>query len=356
MKVLMVLHSHDSGGAERHALQLMGGLRERGHEPVFAGPMDGWLGDQVKAAGLPHHHIPLHGLIDLPSLWSLAALARREKADLIHGHLTRGAYYAGLGGRLAGVANVATAHSTNAGKHFGRADRIIAVAGAVETFLIDRGYEAERIQVVHNGIPDVAALPHTGREQMRGELGLGDEPCLLMAARFIHAKGHDTLLKALASLRERPWTLLLAGDKGSELGQRMEALAGELGLTGRVRFLGLREDVPALLGAADILVAPSRREALSLALLEASAFSLPIVATWVGGTGEVVKEGDNGFLVPPDDPAGLATALAPLLEDPALRRDCGARARARFEDGFTLEAMLDKTLVVYRQALEAHSK
>jgi glycosyltransferase involved in cell wall biosynthesis len=356
MKILMVLHSHDSGGAERHALQLMEGLRERGHEPVFAGPMDGWLGDQVKAAGLRHQHIPLHGLIDLPSVWKLASLARREKADLIHGHLTRGAYYAGLGGKLAGVANVATAHSTNAGKHFGRADRIIAVADAVQTFLRGRGYAAERIQVVHNGIPDIAAQPHASRAAVRRELGLGDEPCLLMAARFIHAKGHDTLLQAMATLQARPWTLALAGDKSSELGVRMEALATELGLAGRVRFLGLREDVPALLGAADLFVAPSRREALSLALLEASAFSLPIVASWVGGTGEVVKEGDNGFLVPPDDPPTLAAAIDTLLADPALRHDCGARARTRFEDGFTLDAMLGKTLAVYRQALEAHSR
>lgn len=356
MKILMVLHSHTSGGAERHALQLMEGLRERGHEPLFAGPMDGWLGDQVKAAGLRWHHLPLHGLIDLPSIARLALLARREKADLIHGHLTRGAWYAGLGARLAGVAGVATAHSTNAGKHFGRCDRIIAVADAVEAFLLDRGYEAERVQVVHNGIPDIAAAPHAGRAATRRALGVGDEPCILMAARFIRAKGHDTLLQALATLKERPWTLALAGEHDSELGRAMQALADELGIAGRVRFLGLREDMPALLGAADLLAAPSRREALSLALLEASAFSLPIVASWVGGTGEVVKEGDNGFLVPPDDPLALAGALAPLLDDAALRQACGARARRRFEDSFTLDAMLCKTLAVYRQALEARSR
>ncbi len=349
----MVLHSHSSGGAERHALQLMEGLRERGHEPVFAGPTDGWLGDQVHAAGLRASHIPLHGLIDLPSVARLAHLARREKADLIHGHLTRGAWYAGLAGRMAGVANVATAHSTNAGKHFGRADRIIAVADAVAAFLAGRGYDPARIQVVHNGIPDIAALPHASRASTRRELGLGDEPALLMAARFIHAKGHDTLLQALATLRDAAWTLLLAGDNSGDAGARLQAQDEALGLAGRVRFLGQREDVPALLGAADLLVAPSRREALSLALLEASAFALPIVATRVGGTGEVVKDGDNGFLVAPDDPPALAAALAPLLADPALRQACGRRARTRFEAGFTLSAMLDKTLAVYRQALEA---
>lgn len=354
MKVLMVLHSHGSGGAERHALQLMEGLRDRGHEPIFAGPMDGWLGDQVKAAGLRWHHIPLHGLADFPSAWRLSSLARREDADLIHGHLTRGAWYAGLGGRLAGVANVATAHSTNAGKHFGRADRIIAVASAVEDFLATRGYDTQHIQVVHNGIPDIASLPHEERDVTRTALGLADEPVMLMAARFIHDKGHDTLLRALSTLQQQAWTLLLAGDDSGELGRQLHALARELGIESRIRFLGQREDIPALLAASDLLVAPSRREALSLALLEASAFALPIVARQVGGTGEVINEGQNGFLVPPDDPAALAKAMGPLLADRALRQVCGAHARARFEAGFSVDQMVEKTLQVYEQALEAH--
>ena len=354
MKVLMVLHSHGSGGAERHALQLMEGLRERGHEPIFAGPMDGWLGDQVKAAGLRWHHIPLHGLADFPSAWRLSRLARREHADLIHGHLTRGAWYAGLGGRLAGVTNVATAHSTNAGKHFGRADRIIAVANAVADFLASRGYDTKRIRVVHNGIPDIASLPHADRDVTRTTLGLADEPVILMAARFIHDKGHDTLLQALSTLQQQAWTLLLAGDDSGELGRQLHAQARELGIEARIRFLGQREDIPSLLAASDLLVAPSRREALSLALLEASAFGLPTVATQVGGTGEVIHEGQNGFLVPPDDPAALARALGPLLADRELRQACGARARARFEAGFSADQMLEKTLQVYEQALEAY--
>lgn len=352
MKIVTVLRSLKSGGAERHALQLMKGLRARGHEALYAGPMKGWLGQQLRAQGFDGIDLPLTGLYDLPSVVRLALYARRVGADLIHGHLTRGAWYAGLAARLAGLPNVATAHSDNAGKHFGRADRIIAVSQAVADFLVREGYPAGRIRMVHHGIADLAArLPAGAREATRRSLGLAaDEPCLLMAARIVPAKGHDTALRALARLTDSPWTLLVAGDHHGDLGPQMQALAQELGIAGRVRFLGLREDVPALMAASDVLLAPSRREALSLTLLEASACALPIVATRVGGIGEVVEEGASGFLVAPDDPPALAAALAPLLADAALRARCGARARQRFEAGFLEDAMFDKTVAVYQEA------
>lgn len=352
MKVVIVLRSLKSGGAERHALQLMKGLRARGHEALYAGPLKGWLGQQLRAEGFDGIDLPLIGLYDLPSIVRLALYARRVGADLIHGHLTRGAWYAGLAAKLAGLPNVATAHSDNAGKHFGRADRIIAVSQAVADFLVRQGYDAARIRMVHHGIADIAArLPAGTRETTRRSLGLAaDEPCLLMAARIVPAKGHDTALRALACLVDKPWTLLVAGDHHGDLGPQMQALAQELGIAGRVRFLGLREDVPALMAASDLLLAPSRREALSLTLLEASACGLPIVATRVGGIGEVVEEGASGFLVAPDDPPALAAALAPLLTDSALRARCGARARQRFEAGFLEDAMFDKTVAVYREA------
>ena len=352
MKIITVLRSLKSGGAERHALQLVKGLRARGHEALYAGPMQGWLGQQLRAEGFGGIDLPLSGLYDLPSVVRLALYARRVGADLIHGHLTRGAWYAGLAARLAGLPNVATAHSDNAGKHFGRADRIIAVSQAVADFLVREGYPASRIRMVHHGIADLAArLPAGAREATRRSLGLAaDEPALLMAARIVPAKGHDTALQALARLGDQPWTLLMAGDHHGDLGPQTQALAQELGLAGRVRFLGLREDVPALMAASDVLLAPSRREALSLTLLEASACGLPIVATRVGGIGEVVEEGASGFLVAPDDPPALAAAIAPLLADAALRARCGARARQRFEAGFLEDAMFDKTVAVYHEA------
>lgn len=358
MKIIQVLHSHKSGGAERHTRQLMLGLRERGHAIHFAGPTDGWLGEKLSEDGFECFHLPLHGLIDLNSVWSLSRYARRINADLIHGHLTRGAWYAGWAAKIAHFPSVATAHSDNAGKHFGRADRIIAVSQAVAKFLEHCGYDPERIRTVHHGIKDIAKQwPADIRESTRQNLGLTpDEPCLLMAARMVTAKGHDIALQALATMTHLAWTLVLAGDHTGDLGPKIQAMAEDLGISNRVRFLGLREDVPALLAAADILLAPSRREALSLTLLEASACSLPIVASQVGGIGEVVQDQISGRLVPAEDPKALSQALIPLLLDPKLRFQFGRAARQQFEERFTEQAMFEKTEAVYREICQTKRK
>ena len=350
MKIITVLRSLKSGGAERHALQLMRGLRARGHEALYAGPMRGWLGQAVRAEGFGGIDLPFSGLYDLPSMLRLARHARRERADLIHGHLTRGAWYAGWAARLAGLPNVATAHSDNAGKHFGRADRIIAVSQAVADFLCRCGYEPGRIRMVHHGIADIAAgLPL--RASTRRSLGVDDDtPCLLMVARIVAAKGHDTALRALARLKAQPWTLLLAGDHRIDLGPQIQALAMQLGIADRVRFLGLREDVPALMAAADVLLAPSRREALSLTLLEACACSLPVIASRVGGIAEVIEHGVSGLLVPPDDDEALAASLAGLLADAGRRQDFSVQARQRYRQSFTEDKMFDDTIATYREA------
>lgn len=353
MRIVQVLHSHKSGGAERHTRQLMLGLRDRGHDVHYAGPTDGWLGRQLSQDGFACCHLGLHGLLDLPSIVRLARYARGVGADLLHGHLTRGAWYAGWAARWARMPNVATAHSDNAGKHFGRADRIIAVSQAVADFLCQTGYAAHRIRTVHHGIADIAReLNASARETTRSALGLPDgTPVILMAARIVSAKGHDTALHALARLTQLPWTLLLAGDHHGDLGPATQQLVKTLGLEERVHFLGLREDVPALMAASDLLLAPSRREALSLTLLEACAASLPIVASAVGGIAEVVQDGISGRLVPADDAAALAAVLEPLLTNADLRRQMGQEARQRFESHFQEHTMFAKTESVYREVI-----
>lgn len=352
MKIILVLRSLKMGGAEKHTLDLMRGLRKRGHMALYAGPMRGWLGQQAQAEGFEGIDLPMSGLFDLPSLIRLALYARRQKADLIHGHLTRGAWYAGWGAKLAGTACVATAHSDNAGKHFGRADKVIAVSRAVADFLQGCGYDSGRIRPIHHGITDFTAGPQTcSRMVMRQQLGLpDDEPCLLMAARFVEAKGHDVALQALSRLRDRPWTLLLAGDHQDDLGPATQAQAERLGISARIRFLGVRDDIPDLMRAADVLLAPSRREALSLTLLEASAASLPVVASRVGGIVEVVDDGASGFLVSPNDPDELARMLILLLDDRALRHVFGLQARERFLNRFTEDLMFAQTIDTYREA------
>lgn len=356
MKVIFVLHSHRAGGAERHLLQLMQGLSALGVDCIYAGPLDGWLAEQLIAAGFRCEHVAYHGRYDLVSLVHLIRLIRREKADLVHGHLTRGALYAGWAARLASVPNVATAHSTNAGKHFGKADRIIAVSDAVSRFLATCGYPREILRTVHHGVPDYAGQPLPPRDALRTSLQLDDGPVLAMVARFVPDKGHDIALHALASLSDRRWTLVLAGAVDTRWAEEMKLLAAQLGIEARVRLVGHRDDVANIYACADILLAPSRREALSLTLLEAAAFAIPIVATDVGGIGEAVADGETGLLVPPDNPVALARAISTLLDDADLRVRMGKAGRTRYEKLFSVATMAQATLAVYRELVPNRSQ
>ncbi|RJX31962.1 MAG: glycosyltransferase family 1 protein [Oxalobacter sp.] len=351
MKVIFVLHSHKAGGAERHLLQLMQGTSRNGVECIYAGPSDGWLGEQAARLGFRCAHIPYHGFFDILSLVRLSLLVRREKADLVHGHLTRGAFYAGWAGQLTKTPVVATAHSTNAGKHFGKAKRIIAVSDAVKTFLLSRGYAPDIVRTVHHGVPDYAQNAMPLPEEYLGTLHLNDGPTLVMVARFVKDKGHDIALQALAKLRDRPWNLLLAGAADNMWANEMKRLASQLGIQNRVHFIGHRDDVPNVYASADMLLAPSRREALSLTLLEAAAFCLPIVATDVGGIGEAVENGKTGLLTSSENYEELAESIARLLDSPALRKKMGDAGRHRYEKFFSLDRMAKSTIAIYQEAI-----
>jgi glycosyltransferase involved in cell wall biosynthesis len=349
--VLFVFHSHTCGGIEKHLLTLMQGLSNRGYRTVFAGPADSWLMDQVRAHGLSGYHLPMHGMFDLWSALRLATLAHRVDADLIHSHATRGARYAHFAGALTGTPVVSTAHSTNAGKHFGGADRIIAVSHAVAGFLEACGYEPERILVVHNGVPDIRAVPVA--RTLRQELRIPDgAPLVGLVGRFIRDKGQDIAIDALARLPV-PTHLALIGDHTTPWGLDMRLHVHSAPTRDRIHFLGFREDVREQLADLDLLVTPSRREALSLTLIEAAAAGVPVVASRVGGIPEVVLDGETGILVAPEDPTGLARAIESLITDPALRMRLGQAARRRYEDHFSLQRMLDATEEVYHGLLAA---
>lgn len=353
MKIIFVLHSHGAGGAERHLVQLMQGLSTSGIECVYAGPLDGWLGQQLLAAGFRCTQISFTGFFDLLSLWRLMRLIRSEKPEIVHGHLTRGAYYSGLAAKFSGVVNIATAHSTNAGKWFGRAKIIIAVSAAVNRFLVQCGYPAEKVRTVHHGVPDYSTLPRTSKETLYKELAVREGPVLAMVARFMPAKGHDIALRALASIKQKKWTLILAGSLDTPYAKEMQTLAQELEIGDRIRFIGHRDDVHNIYGCADILLAPSRREALSLTLLEAAAFGLPIVATDVGGIREAVADGETGLLVDSENPRALADAISSLLAHTDLRDRMSIAGRQRYERLFTLQSMTNNTIAVYNSALFA---
>ncbi|PYO27018.1 MAG: glycosyltransferase family 1 protein, partial [Candidatus Rokuibacteriota bacterium] len=201
------------------------------------------------------------------------------------------------------------------------ADCIVANAEAVKRWLVDEGYDERRITVIHNGI-DAAPYGKTAADgRLHQELGLPPgAPLIAVLCRLSPIKGLEYFLEAAttlaASVPEARFLIVGEADaQDAEYRRRLEAYADRLGLGRRVVFTGLRLDVPAVLDEVAVSVLPSLSEGLSNVLLESMAAGVPVVATRVGGNPEAVEEGVTGLLVPPRDAAGLAGAIARVLED-----------------------------------------
>lgn len=209
-----------------------------------------------------------------------------------------------------------------------------------------------RVRTLYNGI-DLSRANRAraeGKSAIRARLGLPEDARVaLFVGSLVGEKGVEDLLavqQALLAADARNW-LVWAGEGGLRPG--IEAASGP-----RVRVLGRRNDVPDLMAAADILVAPSRwYEAFSLVLAEAAACGTPAVASRIGGIPEVVLDGETGLLVHPGDRPALLAATTRLLADDALRQRLGAAARVRAQALFSLDHMIDETIAEYRHILGA---
>jgi glycosyltransferase involved in cell wall biosynthesis len=212
----------------------------------------------------------------------------------------------------------------------------------------------DRVQFMPNGLDLEHFRPDpVEREAARVSLGVGGRFVWLAAGRIEEAKDYPNLLRAVAALADRrPDVLLLIAGQGTLEGE-VRALAVELGLAERVRFLGIRPDIASLMNAADAYAMSSRWEGMPLVLQEAAAVGLPVVATDVGGNAEVVCQGESGYLVPAKDPPALAAAMLEVMGlSPSRRHEMGQRGRSHVESRFGMEQVLDRWEALYRGLLE----
>jgi glycosyltransferase involved in cell wall biosynthesis len=305
-----------------------------------------------------------------PHLGPGAFLAvRRQLAavapDVVHTHLGYADLLGGPAARSLGLPTVATLHAhawpgsprERVKLHAMRlarracAARVVAVSESARAAYLDGNADrAGRVVVVRNGIRD-GAKPGAG-VALRAQLGVGaDELVVAMVSSLRPEKGHDVAIAAARRLLEREprLRLLVAGD--GPLRDELARAAAPLG--DRAVLTGYRPDVMAVLDAADVLLHPSRHDALPTAIIEAMAASTPVVATRVGGIVELVQDGVSGVLVPaPATAEQLAGALAELLAHPRRRRELAAAGRARFEAEFTAERWAARMGELYRSVLE----
>jgi glycosyltransferase involved in cell wall biosynthesis len=196
------------------------------------------------------------------------------------------------------------------------------------------------IAVIPNGVDTAMFHPRESREKSRGPVRL------LFVGRVVFQKGLDVLLAALAQLpRDGDWQLEIIGD--GDRRSALEAEAARLGVAARIRFAGWcrRTEIAERYRAADVFVFPSRDEGMPNVVLEAMASGLPIVATAIAGNEELVRDGENGFLVPPDDPAALAAALVRIVADANAREQMSRASRVRIEREYTWPQIARRYLV-----------
>jgi glycosyltransferase involved in cell wall biosynthesis len=369
LRVHALIDNLSCGGAELLLAEFAGPARAEGIDLSVGYFTDKW-GDEavrrLRQAGVDPELVPVSSLLSLQDLNRVRRHLARVAPDVVHSHLGTSDCVGSVASRLLGLPAVSTLHQAEwvGGSHRGSARlrltalarrrcarRIIAVSESARRAYLATGWEApERVTVVHNGVAGMA-VPGAGRA-VRRELGIPlDAPVVAMVATLRPEKCHEVALAALPALRARfpDVRLLLAGDGPTR--PRLEDLTRAIGREG-VIITGHRDDVMAVLDAADVLLHPSRIEAFPTVLLEAMAASVPIVATAVGGVPEIVRDGEGGRLVePPPDQGRLLAALEPLLGDPVLRRRMGAAGRERFERNFTLDRWVEKTRSVYESVL-----
>ena len=355
--VLVAFEYPSAHGGERSLLATLPVLRESFELSALA-PPTGELPDLLRAAGVPL----LAGNVREPA--DVLAAVRDAAPALLHANsLSAGRAVGRVAGRLPCPA---TAHlrdilnlSAAAMRDLSRCRRTVAVSAAVRDHHVARGLPADRCAVVRNGIDPAAFLPDQDRaacrRSVREELELPQEtPLVLCVGQIGLRKGWDVLAEAAGLLTaDPPPAFLCVGERWSRKDEsvRFEADAFALlnaNAPGRVRRLGTRPDVARLMLASDVLAHPARQEPFGRVLLEAATAGLPIAASPVGGTPEML--GEAYAPLPPGDAAALAAALSRLLADPAERSRLADAARSRVAR-FTPEAAAAGLAAVWREVL-----
>jgi len=355
LKILHVDPEAGFGGGERQVLGLVRHLARRGFENLLGAAPGSALSSTLPAGDAEFLPLAIRNHLDVRAALALSRWISERAPDVVHFHTSR-AHAMSLFLPGSAARSLVTRRMDYALRRGWRTRllynrRVAAVAAISEEVrrqLLAAGVEAGRVRVIHSGVEVPDALPGpAGRAAARSRFGANGEIVIAVVAALERRKGQDVLLEALSRVRrERSRFLCLLSGDGSERAA-LEARAANLGLDASVRFLGYRPQVADLLAAADVFVMPSRKEGLGVAILEAMAMALPVVASAVGGIPESVEDGRSGILVPPDDPEALAAAFVHLARGPEEARAMGRRGRERVLTHFTMAGMAGRYADLY---------
>jgi len=368
MKILYIIGGLGVGGAERQLFYLVRGIARLADVTVvsLSGPNAALLPEFERLAGVQTVLCPKRPGIDPMLIPRLVAVLRRERPAIVHTYLRTASYWGRVAACLAGVPiriaserNVELARGSFANMLDRRlssvTDRVVVNSTAIRDHLVrTERLDPAKIEVLHSGVPVFQALLEPEVHTMRWELGLGEfEYVVAFIGRLVPQKNPALFLEmAQAILRSGlKCGFLLVGD--GPLRATLGEQTRNLGIEESVRFVGVRNDMPRILGMIDLLVLTSDWEGLPNVVLEALAAGVPTVATNVGGVGELLADGVTGYIVPPRDLSTLVDRVIRMLGDKDFRAQCGRRGREYVQAHFSISAMVDRTVKVYNTTLRS---
>lgn len=356
IKVLQVVSSAATSGAELHVRTLSHHLQRRGHSVHMVGPK-GDHGRHTLSSTVPLYQTSMKGFGWVRSCLLVAKLARAKRADVIHTHLTRATYFGYVASLLTGIPLVASVHVATHDPIYKRAarktNRLVAVSNFVRGMLKGRGIPDKFIDTVYNGT-DFVEFDWSCPRAVHEEFGIPEERKLIgMVGRICEEKGQMLMVEAIGDvLRSHPNTHLVLVGRVDELYEpELRSTAARVGAQDRITFTGNRADVPRLLDAFQFTAMPSSIETFGLAAIEAMARRKPVVASRVGGLPEIVRHQQTGLLI--DRNRGeLADATAYLLGNDDEREYMGEMGRRLVEEKFTVHQMVERLEAVYVKAIQ----
>jgi len=337
MRVVQAMALADVGGAEAFFMRLVPAIAEAGVEECAVIRRHEVREEILNLAGVKTVGLRFGNRLDIVSQLAFARAIREFDPDVVLTWSNRATSQCARGrfvhlARLGGFYNL---------KYYRRCDHLIGNTQGICRYLVDGGWPAERVHHLPNFV-DADPMPPLDR----ATFDTPDDAKLILALGRLHPnKAFDVLIEAMAEVPDA--YLWLAGS--GPLERRLKDHAASLGVAGRVRFLGWREDTAALLATADLLVCPSRHEPLGNVILEAWAHKKPVVAAASQGPTELIVDGETGLLVAVDRAAPLAAAIRACLDDDGLARDIAEAGHAAYHARFTREAVVGAYLDLFER-------
>lgn len=337
MRVMQIMAGAAQGGAEAFFERLTLALARRGLSQVAVIRKNEKRARKLESAGVPVVQLSFGGPLDLWTPFAIAREAKRFKPGLALAWMNRAAQKmprlnAVRAGRLGGFYNL---------KYYRHCDHLIGNTQGIVNYMIAEGWPSERAHYLPNFVDPPAA-----ESAPRASFDTPEDAPLVVALGRLHPnKAFDVFIDALA---QAPGIWAWLAGEGPERAA-LEARAQEKGVAARLRFLGWRDDVPALVKAADIFVCPSRHEPLGNVVLEAFAAAKPVIAAASQGPSELIENGANGILVPVDDASTLAGAIRALAADRARAARLAQAGYATYSRSFTEDKVVDAYMAFFEK-------